>query len=330
MHITAIAARTRRARRRPRRLGRDFGLPCRPLRHRRRRGDRAGALPGPHLSRRRRSRAHACLGRHLARHHRADVDPLLPRPQAPRRGRHGSAEELGDRRCRPASCSPRFVAAHLSGAELRGVFAVDRGHRRPAAVCQPRDLAARRYASRQSGAGAGRRADRLPLDADGDRRRRPQQHLHDALRPADASGGRDLGRRRRADFRCRASSAISGPGWGEPRLPPFSAGFVNLLGMAAGHPGQRLRGAARRAAGACADAPPARDRLRPVPAAGRRCASRSPCSRGSASAGRRKWHSSPGCRGRSCRAGSGRARPRVPPARARRDARSGRWRGCRA
>ena len=47
--------------------------------------------------------------------------------------------------------------------------------------------------------------------ADGDQRRLVVQHRADALRQDDSSGGRDIGRARRADHHCRHASAISWP-----------------------------------------------------------------------------------------------------------------------
>ena len=93
------------------------------------------------------------------------------------------------------------AARHLRGHRL---------HRRPASAAQSRVMAARQRDPGQSGPRRRWRAHRFPVDADGDRRRRPQQHLHDALRTADPSGRRHLGRRRRADLDPGRRSATSG------------------------------------------------------------------------------------------------------------------------
>jgi hypothetical protein len=92
------------------------GDSCRAVRHRRRRGDRAGALRGFPHARRAGGGAYAALRRHLDCHHPADDDPLLSHAPRERSGHSARDQAVG---------APRRDRRHLRRGD-RGVCAARR------------------------------------------------------------------------------------------------------------------------------------------------------------------------------------------------------------
>ncbi len=134
-------------------------------------------------------------------------------------------------------------------------------------------LAARQRLAERPADAVLRLSGRLHCLADGRQRRLGLDHGADALRQADPQRGRDLGRRRRADHDCRRARLYGG------RLVAYgcaAAVFARLrvVGRFCGDgAGVELHGVLRRAAGALATAPQARNRLRLFSIIGVGCAS---------------------------------------------------------
>jgi uncharacterized membrane protein YfcA len=97
----------------------------------------------------------------------------------------------------------------------------------------PRQLEDRRPVSRAAGDGRLRLPGRHHLIADGGERRLGLQHDPDALRQAAAQRGRDLLRPRACRSPSPAPIGLRLAGWSKMALlPPFSIGYVSLLGVA--------------------------------------------------------------------------------------------------
>ena len=124
-----------------------------------------------------------------------------------------------------------LAAAYITSEGLRIIFSVHHRAGRAEALLQPRELADRHRDPRQSVARRHRRRHRLLLDADGDRRRRHEQHLHDALRPADAPGRGDLLGRRRDDRDPGHAGLHVGRLGGSASCRRISTGFVNWIAV---------------------------------------------------------------------------------------------------
>ena len=124
-----------------RRIGHRY--PRRPLRHRRRRAYRSGALRGVQRAGRAGRGALPALRRHLDRDHRADQRAFLPRPSRPGRGHDGRGAGLGlagggrrrGRLGRGGLCARRGAQDRLRAGRYRD---------RIQAARRPRQLAARR------------------------------------------------------------------------------------------------------------------------------------------------------------------------------------------
>ena len=138
-------------------------------------------------------------------------------------------------------------------------------------------LAARRRVARPAGDVGYRLSHRASVGADGRQRRLDLEAGPDALRQADPQRGRDLRRPRRDRSRSPARSATCSAGWPQQALlPPLSIGFVSLIGFVLMAPVSSFTAPLRRAARAPPVEAAARNRLRPVSAAGRGALCRQP------------------------------------------------------